>query len=362
MKRAISVLLFCAVLVSLAACGKKAPTWQEQYDLGVKYLSQGNYEEAVIAFTAAIEIDPQQVEAYVSLAGAYREQGRYDLAREILQRGYDATGAESLLKLLEIEQLNQNPEEGLLDAAQGLLVSLRERERDKTAEYLERWLAVNGFWGLGDSGRSAHYEDVAFDGERFFVPQDGVGLSFFGESQIYYGEMSRGVPDGDGCMVVVQTIYRDEWYDGFGGIEYFWLDGHWENGRAVGEAEVWVDHSRRHDSADPEQAFLTTAEVHCVFGEEEVMDQASVTVRLKESHGDHRFEYGIEDGGLNRAEWSERDGLLYLPCMAHTNCGLDLSLEAAWRYRNPYRWGEYNETPHEGVSMFFSGYQYSPQG
>ena len=37
--------------------------WQEQYDLGVRYLSDGNYEDAIIAFTAAIEIDPKKPQA-----------------------------------------------------------------------------------------------------------------------------------------------------------------------------------------------------------------------------------------------------------------------------------------------------------
>jgi len=55
----------------MAACGKKAPTWQEQYDLGVRYLSEGNYEEAIIAFTAAIEIDPKQASAFVCRGNAY---------------------------------------------------------------------------------------------------------------------------------------------------------------------------------------------------------------------------------------------------------------------------------------------------
>ena len=31
--------------------------WQEQYDLGVQYLSKGTYEEAIIVFAAAIEIE-----------------------------------------------------------------------------------------------------------------------------------------------------------------------------------------------------------------------------------------------------------------------------------------------------------------
>lgn len=39
-------------------------TYQEQYDLGMKYLTDGNYEEAIIAFTAAIELEPKNADAY----------------------------------------------------------------------------------------------------------------------------------------------------------------------------------------------------------------------------------------------------------------------------------------------------------
>ena len=48
-----------------------APTWQEQYDLGIRYLSEGNYQEAIIAFAAAIEIDPKRAPAYVGRGDAY---------------------------------------------------------------------------------------------------------------------------------------------------------------------------------------------------------------------------------------------------------------------------------------------------
>lgn len=107
----------------------QGPTWQEQYGLGVRYLSEGNYEEAVLAFTAAIEIDPKRApayvgrgdayvlsgeteenltaakadyetaieldetsaEAYLGLADVYIRQGDYEKALEILRQGYEAT-------------------------------------------------------------------------------------------------------------------------------------------------------------------------------------------------------------------------------------------------------------------------------
>ncbi|MFR4014766.1 MAG: tetratricopeptide repeat protein, partial [Oscillospiraceae bacterium] len=72
MKRFFCILLAALLLLTLAACSKapeaepadEAPDWQTQYDLGVRYLSEGNYEEAILAFEAAIKIDPKNADAY----------------------------------------------------------------------------------------------------------------------------------------------------------------------------------------------------------------------------------------------------------------------------------------------------------
>ena len=127
-------LVFALLLfIGLVACGQgsgqtseagAASTWQEQYDLGVRYLSEGNYEEAIIAFTAAIEIDPNRAEAYVGRGDAYIGSGEteenlaaaqadYELAIELddsqaefyrkLSYAYDAMG-ESLRAIEVLEQ------------------------------------------------------------------------------------------------------------------------------------------------------------------------------------------------------------------------------------------------------------------
>ena len=94
MKRIGSLVLTLILVLGLCACGQKAgaPTWQEQYDLGVKYLSEGNYEEAIVAFTAAIELDPKRPEAYRKAAEAYEAMGDYEAAAAILEQGFEATG------------------------------------------------------------------------------------------------------------------------------------------------------------------------------------------------------------------------------------------------------------------------------
>ena len=80
-------------MLGLISCAQNMGTqWQEQYDLGVRYLSEGNYKEAIIAFTAAIEIDPMKADAYLSLAEVYMVDDSAEEAANILKRGYEATG------------------------------------------------------------------------------------------------------------------------------------------------------------------------------------------------------------------------------------------------------------------------------
>jgi len=100
MKRITALLLTALLLLSLAACGGK-DAWQEQYDLGMRYLNDGNYQEAVIAFEAAIEIDPKRSEAYLGAADAYVGLGDYASARKILEDGLDATGNRKIQKRLD---------------------------------------------------------------------------------------------------------------------------------------------------------------------------------------------------------------------------------------------------------------------
>lgn len=70
MKKLLSLVLVFVMLFT--ACGKTAADgWQEQYDLGMRYLTEGNYEEAILAFTMAIEINPKNIESYIGRGDAY---------------------------------------------------------------------------------------------------------------------------------------------------------------------------------------------------------------------------------------------------------------------------------------------------
>lgn len=83
------VLSGCAKQTSVQEENTPVLSWQEQYDLGLRYLSEGNYEEAIIAFTAAIEIDPKQASAYVGRGNAYVLSGDNEENLNIAQTDFE---------------------------------------------------------------------------------------------------------------------------------------------------------------------------------------------------------------------------------------------------------------------------------
>ena len=89
--------IFALLLALCLLCGcNVAARWQEQYDLGMRYLNEQNYEEAILAFTEAIRIDEKNVDAYIQLADLYEQLGRIDELRELLTQAVEATGDEAL--------------------------------------------------------------------------------------------------------------------------------------------------------------------------------------------------------------------------------------------------------------------------
>ena len=66
--------------VLLTSCAGGAATYEKQMELGRKYLTEMNYAEAIAAFTEAIKLNPDDIEAYMARAEAYAALEKYDEA------------------------------------------------------------------------------------------------------------------------------------------------------------------------------------------------------------------------------------------------------------------------------------------
>ncbi len=123
MKKMCRALLAVISLLTLTACGKStADQWQEQYDLGQKYLLEEDYEAAIVAFTAAIEIDPNEAAAYVGRGDAYMMRAETDT--QMMKESYENAAAdyETALSLYaeedDISEVTEKLSEGYLTLAE----------------------------------------------------------------------------------------------------------------------------------------------------------------------------------------------------------------------------------------------------
>lgn len=129
MKKLLPLLLALALLLS--ACAKvETKTFDEQLDLGARYLSDGNYEEAILAFTAVIEIDPKNTEAYLGRANAYLLSGETESTLTLALADYET--------ILTYDETNVEAYLGMAD------VYIRRGDVDRAREILELGLEKTG--------------------------------------------------------------------------------------------------------------------------------------------------------------------------------------------------------------------------
>lgn len=82
-----------------------------------RYMDELQYEQAIAEYKAAIEIEPNNVEAYQALAGLYVQTGDYESAIAILNQGMEQTGSEELAEYIEKVQVAYEELQALAEAS-----------------------------------------------------------------------------------------------------------------------------------------------------------------------------------------------------------------------------------------------------
>ena len=95
----VAVLVLSIVVTGIFVLSDPQRKYDKQLSLGEKYFDELDYDRAIAAYRAAIEIDPKNPDAYEALAEIYMEIGEPGEALAVLQEGIDETEDERLEEL-----------------------------------------------------------------------------------------------------------------------------------------------------------------------------------------------------------------------------------------------------------------------
>ncbi len=175
--------LLVSMVLSLAGCSRTAetvpsesesesePDAGEQLDLGIRYLNEGNYQEAILAFTAVIEIEPNNAAVYAYRGRAYLGLGSTEDSLTDARSDFE--------KALDLDST-------LVDAWNGLAdVFIARKDYDGARQVFQEALSATGqsedvlarmeeFDGNG-AWRQAYIQYIDSD----FVPQYGMDTCEF---------------------------------------------------------------------------------------------------------------------------------------------------------------------------------------
>ncbi|WP_372998040.1 tetratricopeptide repeat protein [Lutispora sp.] len=124
------ILIICASILAVSLSGGDL---SKQLKLGEKYLAEGKYEEAILAFEKAIKIDEKNIDARVGLAKAYVATDKLEKAEEVLK---DAIGIDPARPEPYIELANVYILEGKNDEAIRILEQGYENTKDESIKKL----------------------------------------------------------------------------------------------------------------------------------------------------------------------------------------------------------------------------------
>ena len=231
----LAVLLLCSCGAEEAARwqpeqeAEETLTWQEQYDLGLRFLSQGNYEEAVLAFSAAIEIDSRRPAAYAGRAEAYTGLGDYEAAAADYETAVESGDApeEWFIQLYEVYIVL-----GWEEKAEEILSQTENNPPEREA--LEQFLLSRTLIPCSTKERALTVKQNTLEAEPFAI-SDGVlacALQDFdgdGTEELFTAEIEAG------ALRFCTYGYRN------GQVGLLSQENLWEFNLSIWGTEIWHD-------------------------------------------------------------------------------------------------------------------------
>lgn len=210
------VVIILAVAIGIVGINVHSAQRQREYgshiEAAEKYLTELDYEQAIVEYTLALEIEPNQEEVrnvleqtYLDYAQSLADAGEYEKAVEVLEEGYAQIGRESLRE--RMEELKNIQEQMVVFPFE--LTDITIMGYDLLEDHFEEVCAAYGCPIDSDLTRSSHMPDSSVDNEygrldTSVVVEDGSNsktLSFweenFGGDNVSYASYAVGRLDDE---------------------------------------------------------------------------------------------------------------------------------------------------------------------
>lgn len=252
------ILVVICLAVAAAACifvvqSRKQQEIRQHLELAKKYLSELNYEQAIVEYTIVLKLDAKNQDITGTLADIYRDyadsftaENEYEQAIRIVKEGIEATGSAELLKYLEElekqrELWEQKQEEAkrrqdwiqlkleelyrLMDSGEqeATIVFLQELfDKSDTSEGSVMWLTEQAYNPAGDAENGKVLE---------------VGKVLADQIYYYFGDMVAGIREGIGSLVI---FCPESEFDNTICKKYYSVyDGEWQGDYPNGEGKYY---------------------------------------------------------------------------------------------------------------------------
>ncbi|MCR5591514.1 MAG: tetratricopeptide repeat protein [Lachnospiraceae bacterium] len=202
--------------------------------------SYGESDEALLCYQNAIGLNPDNKTAYWSIANIYENRGEEDTMLEVLHKGFEDTGDESMnAKVFAIEEERariQAEEEARIaeeeakraeeEARAAMLDPLKELFEEEDYDALKEKMREEEYVAFSEEviGDNSYYSgDYDIDGTR-----EGYGIAVYENGYYYYGEFHDDMRSGHG--VLMRASYSES-----SSIGSFIYDGEWADDKPNGE-------------------------------------------------------------------------------------------------------------------------------
>ena len=264
-KKIIILLAMAAVLVTAGisvAMSGVLDSYERQVQMAYKLLSEGKYEEAILAFDKAIEIDVKRDKAYIGKADVYVtrcDENTLEDTQRVLEIGYnqhynDQNFVNAFIRLSDelfmkeytdwaIELLdfgfNLTNDETLREhknilinkIAVGFLEKLYIMFEDGEDDSIRAEIQSDKYLDFMNLIDGADYKYIYFPDENKEQTGKGIALYYvnsarFGNLFAYYGDFIKGIRSGAGTWV------------GANKEQSYWFEGSWHEDKPNGKGSI----------------------------------------------------------------------------------------------------------------------------